>query len=311
MADPVRLTPVLARAEVLRRDGEARDAAFREDRAELRQIERSLDEQRRRSAQATAEADRIAADWQGAIIDAGLDLAIATADARLALFEELRADLDAIALPDTRINGIDADIGRFEADLTALAADVGETAEGDAGVILAALRARLDTTREAQRRLADLATQRERLQRDIDAASAAHTVAIQSLAPAYDDAGLVAGDNLAAAVEDSRALRRLREEPAEIERQVTSAGDGLALLDLVADWDAANPDNVEHRAMALVGELADLSSQVTAAATIIGETRLAFAAVEGEPAAAADAAPCKRIILDVDVGPISRTPSRP
>lgn len=74
-----------------------------------------------------------------------------------------------------------------------------------------------------------------------------------------------------------------------MDRAVTAQGDGYALHDLVAAWQAEDPDGVAGRADALATEIADLNARISAAATARGDARRSFAALEGAPGAASDA----------------------
>ena len=283
------LSPLLARAETLRLEGEARDQAFRDDRTELRQTETSLAEHRRRLAQARGDADDALRTWQAALADTGLVLAIEASEPHLAAFEDLRGELDAAALLATRVNGIDVDARQFADDVAALATTLGIDAREDPSATVVVALARLDTARQTARARADLAAERLRRQADVDAASADHAGALAIVAPIRADLALTEADDLANAVEASRTLRRLREERDEVERNVTTQGDGYALLDLVAAWQAQDPDGVAGRAATLSADVADLNARISAAATASGDARRSFAALEGAPGAASDA----------------------
>ncbi|MGA1797628.1 AAA family ATPase [Sphingomonas sp. 4RDLI-65] len=283
------LTPVLARAETLRQQGEARDQAFRDDRAELRQTETSLTEQRRRLAQARGDADDAVQTWQAALADTGLTLAIEASEPHLAAFEDLRGELDAAALLDTRLNGIDVDARRFADDVAALANALDIKPDAEPAATVAAALARLETARQTARARADLAVERDRRQAEVDAADAERAAALAIVAPIRAELGLGDADDLAGAIEASRTARRLREERDEVERSVTNQGDGYALLDLVAAWQAQDPDGVAGRATALATDIAELNARISAAATASGDARRSFAALEGAPGAASDA----------------------
>jgi len=285
-----RLAPLLARAEALRQDGEARDKAFREDRAELRQIKTSLDSQRRRAEQSGADAAQAVADWQAALAESGLALAIDGAEARLAVFEELRGEVDAAAQLDTRLRGIDVDADLFAADTAALATALGAAPTSDSAAAIVDLRRRLDAARLDSVILSEIIQERDRRQREVDAATAKQGAAIASLAPALAEAQIADKADLPAAIEASRIQRQLRDELADIERQVGDGSDSYALADLVAAWEAQDPDLIATRAATLASELVERNAAISRAATARGDTRRSFAALEGRPGAAAEAA---------------------
>lgn len=286
---PLLLAPLLSRAETLRREGEARDQALRDDRTELRQVETSLAEQGRRRAQAKADADGALQTWQKELADTGLTLAIEASEARLAVFDDLRGERDAVAHLDTRLNGMDVDTRRFATDVGALAETLGIEASTDIVATVATLLGRLEAARQTARALADLAVERDRRQREVDAAAADLAAATAIVVPIRSELGIDEQGDLAAAIEASRAVRRLREECDEVERTVTAQGDGYALPDLIAAWQAQDPDGVAGRAVALSARIADLNARISAAAAATGDARRSFAALEGAPGAASDA----------------------
>ena len=288
--DGTLLAPILARAELVRREGEGRDESFRQDRTELREIERTLVEQRRRLAQAGEDIVRYLEKWNGLLAASGLELAISSAETRLSVFDELRADTDAAAQLELRVHGIDADQQRFEQHVAALAKELGETSGSDAGLSLTAVRQRLNAARDVDRQRIDLTAEVERRRAQVGVAAAASDAARASLAPALAEAGLHADDDIAPAIEASRNLRRLRGELADVERQVTGAADGMALLEIEADWRSADPDQMTASATSLAEELAALNSSVSVAAAASGQAARSFEALDNGSGAAADAA---------------------
>lgn len=289
-SEQVLLAPVLAAAETLRREGETRDAVFREDRAELREVERMLEEQRRRLSLASEEVARVASDWNVALAEAGVELAVTSAEARLAIFEELRAEVDAAAQLDNRLSGINTESSRFEADVGALAREIGEEPTSEATDVLTAIRRRLESGRDVRRQLSWLASEIERRQSEMDVALAARMAAIDSVAPIRAELGLAPEGDLAASVEASRSMRALREELGVLERELVGNGDGYPLLILVDEWAVSDPDDIARRVVTLNGNLAEMNARVSEAASASGEANRAFSAIEGTSGAAADAA---------------------
>lgn len=283
------LASVLRQAETLRTQGEARAQAYRDDRLELRGLDDALAGEARRLADAAAERDRHGVAWNAAQAEAGLDLAIDRADARLALFDELRAEVDEADRLATRLNAIDADAQAFAADVAALADDFALAPAPDPAARLEAARVRLGAARVAAHALAELAADRARRRAEIDTAAAGYEAALHSLAPVLADIG---GDlaALPMAIESSRAARARRADQSEAERQILADGDGYPLADLLDAWAAEDPDQLAGQALALDGELSAINARITAAAAAQGDARRVFAELEGRPGAAADAA---------------------
>lgn len=289
-AAPDGLAAVLGRAEASRAEEEERGQAYRDDHLELRQIEDALAGERGRLEKATADRDSSALKWDAAVAQAGLRLAIDGAEARLLIFEELRTETDDIVNRSARLDGMDADARTFAADVKRLADAFGGAPDADPVASLEALRTRLVAARGADRALSELKVERSRRQSEVDAAAAAQGAAMQSLAPVLAEIGVDEVSAVGAAIEASRAARALRADLEEAERQIVAAGHGYTLTDLLAAWEAEDPDRLSRQVETLDNDLVEINARVTAAAEAQGEARRAFAALDGQSSVAANAA---------------------
>lgn len=77
---------------------------------------------------------------------------------------------------------------------------------------------------------------------------------------------------------------------AEAERQILTDGDGYSLPDLVAIWEARDPDAAASTPESLEQDLSALTEQLSAAADALGEARRTFEALDERPQVAVDAA---------------------
>ena len=282
------LSPVLREAERRRALGEAQDAAYRADHAEVRQLSEALATQARQARWREEERDRAEQDWVAAIAPLGLALTIVEGNIQLALIDELRVAADEAAALFDRLQGIAADRDRFAADLGALWNSLGQSGPPS----LDGLRTRLTTARATASTRAELLSERARRAGEVETAQAARDAAIASLTPHLADLGGIAIDALDAVVQTSRRLHSEREALAAAEAEAIREGEGHALATLEEQWRDTDPDVVAARSDALGPLLAEANKRVAATAETAGDARRAFAALDtpGDDAAAAAAA---------------------
>lgn len=116
------------------------------------------------------------------------------------------------------------------------------------------------------------------------------TAALDSLEPLMKETGAADIDELACAIERSRAARALRAAIADTETAIKSAGDGKCLEELLDSLEGVDPDGLAARTQNLSSELADLNAEVDQAAAAHGDARRAFATLEQDGESAVDAA---------------------
>ena len=281
------LAPVLGDAERRVAAGEARDAAYRADHAELRQLTDALATHARQTRHRADDRSRAEREWLEVTGASGLTLAINEAGTRLSLIEELRAADDEAAALATRLRGIDTDRARFDTDLVALWANLGRSGEPS----LDLLRTRLGAARAGASTRAELDSERRRRSAEVEIAKAARQAALAGLAPVIADLGDIAVEALDEAVQASRRVRGEREALAIAEAEAVRGGEGHPLAALDEQWRDVDPDAVASRADALGPLLADANARVATAAETAGAARRAFAALDvpGDDAAGAAA----------------------
>lgn len=270
------LVPVLREAERRVTIGEARDAAYRADHAEMRQLTDSLATHARQAGHRGEDRDRAERDWREATAASGLSLAIDEGDVRLSLIDELRTAVDEIAALDGRLRGIETDRDRFDADLAALWTRLGHSG----APALDVLRTRLAAARTGAATRAALEADRKRRADEADAAQATRDAAVAGLAPVIADLGGIAVEALDAVVQLSRRVRGEREALSTAEAEAIRGGEGHAIEALEEQGRSSDPDAVARRADELGPLLDDVQGRVAAAADAVGEARRAFAALD-------------------------------
>lgn len=292
--DTDRLSLTLAAAERERMEGEALEQAFREKTTKLAGLEEEIARQERLEIQDRRALQAAIEEWNG--LSARLHIAadIAGIDHWLELAEELRGTLDGIAAHDRRIQGIVRDRAAFEAAVTALAADARVAAQAEAAAdparTLESLRERLAKARSVARDIDTLRAEWKKHQADMDRAATERAIALNRLEPFLARAGIGEAAHLPPHLERSRAHQERLAQRAEAERRIVADGDHLPLADLVAAWEACDPDSVASRAVTLGQDLDTLNREVAAAANALGEARKAFEALDQSSRAAVDAA---------------------
>lgn len=280
------LAPLLIEAERRRTEGEAREQAYRQDHAEVRQLTEALAAQGRLGRRLAEEIERIEGEWRDLQATTGIAMSIRDGDAPLSLIDDLRIGADAVAALDTRLAGIGTDARRFETDVAALWASL--NGEGEAS--LDRLRTRLETARSSAGLRADLQAECERRSGEMERAAAARDAAVIGLQPVVHDLGGIAVEELDGAVQASRRVRGHQEALAAALAEITAAGDGLSIDALEEQWRGADPDLAAIRAAALPLLVAAANARVTAAAEVAREAKIAFDALDVDGDRAAEAA---------------------
>lgn len=292
--DTDRLSLMLVAADRERMEGEALEQAFREKTTKLAGLEEEIARQERLEIQDRRALQAAVDEWTG--LSARLHIAadIAVIDHWLELVEELRGTLDGIAAHDRRIQGIVRDRAAFEAAVRALVADarVGAQAEApaDPARTLESLRERLTKARSVARDIDTLKAEWKKHQADMDRAATERAIALDRIEPFLGRVGVGEAAHLPPHLERSRAHQERLAQRAEAERRIVADGDHLPLADLIAAWEACDPDSVASQAVTLGQDLDTLNREVAAAANALGEARKAFEALDQSSRAAVDAA---------------------
>lgn len=282
------LSALLDVAEREKAAGEKLEQAYSEKHTMLAGLEEQIAGIDRLMEQERRQVERAATDWnleRGAV---GLPLDLDNVDSRLAQLDELRAQLDRIGDHGKRIRGIIRDQEAFADAVTALAGRTQTAADADPLLTLDSLRNRLARAQAVAQAMRTLTQERDGRQQQVDIAEAEGRKALAVLAPILARAGLDDPAALPALIAASRRHRDTRTRLAAAEVQILSDGDGHALLDLAAAWEASDPDETASRARALEQELAGLAGTLAAAADALGAARRAFASLDERPHEAAD-----------------------
>ncbi|WP_447953228.1 AAA family ATPase [Sphingopyxis chilensis] len=250
-------------------------------------VETAALDRRQKAAEDAAAANSDA--WRAALIEAGLDIDVATCGAVLDLLDELREATASEALLRRRIEDIGRDTREHAAAVERLA-DVIGLQSGDVQERLRSLRDRLAAARSAATLNASLDDEDKRRHGEFQEAQAKLKATEEALAPLLAETGSADRVALGAAIERSRAKRALADEIDRTERAIVEAGDGLALDVLLAGVGAADPDQVAAELASLGSRLEELNSAVDEAATAHGDARATFAALDTDGTSAVDAA---------------------
>lgn len=283
------LATVLARAVATLADGDAIATRRRDDAAELARIAHDLvilDRRKRGLEKDSGDADT---DWTSELAAHSLTFDMAGAEARLGLFDEVRAATDRISEVDGRIAGIERDAKSHVESVNALATELG-VPEGTPEQRIDGMRRALLEVRAAQTAREGAEAERERRRIQEDEARADLDAAKATLSTIQAELGVEDLAAIVPAIDASRLVRGLREGIAEAERQIEAEGDAYGLQELLEAWEASDPDEISARCEAVDRELAEINARVSEAAAAHGDARSAFAQLERAPGAAIDAA---------------------
>ncbi len=174
--------------------------------------------------------------------------------------------------------------------MTALATDAGLDAPTDPARTLDLLRERLAKARSVAQDIDGLEAERKKHQADLDRAATERVIALDRLRPLMVRAGIEDAAGLPPLLERSKAHQDRLAQLADAERRIVTDGDALPLADLVAAWEACDPETVASQAAALGQTLDTLNKTVAAAANALGEARTEFQRLDQSSPTAADAA---------------------
>ncbi|WP_042442395.1 ATP-binding protein [Azospirillum sp. B510] len=285
-----RLSPLLAAADRERMKGEILEQAFREKNAKLAALEESISRCERQDIQDRRALQAAVTDWTEASARLGIAADIAGIDHWLELVEELRGILDGISAHDRRLDIIGKDRKSFDAEVEALAADAQMDVQADPMRTLDALRERLAKARSVAQEVETLEAERKKHQADMDRAAIDRTIALDRLGSFMNRAEVAEVALLPPLLDRSKAHQERLARLAEAERQIVADGDALPLADLIAAWEACDPDMVASQSATLGQTLEALNKEVAEAANALGEARMVFQSLGQSSHGAADAA---------------------
>lgn len=202
----------------------------------------------------------------------------------------LRVEIEALLELQGRLDGMERDSAEYGASVHAAADALGVPASEDPKERLTALRSRLTSARATATVMDALRVTLNTRNDEVEAEEARLVAAMDALTSLMEVTGSASVDELAGAIERSRAARALREAIGDAERAIISAGDGKSVEELLQSLDGVDPDSLAARTQTLSTELAELNAEVDAAAAALGDARRAFASLEQDRDSAIDAA---------------------
>lgn len=228
--------------------------------------------------------------WRQKLDESGLNLEIENAIATLDVLDELRAEIAAQTSLNARLDGMIRDADEHDSRVAAAADALGIPAAKETSERLSLMRSRLTAARSTATALDALQATVSSHYQEMASEEAKLTAALDSLEPLMKETGAADIDELACAIERSRAARALRAAIADTETAIKSAGDGKCLEELLDSLEGVDPDGLAARTQNLSSELADLNAEVDQAAAAHGDARRAFATLEQDGESAVDAA---------------------
>ncbi|MFN3726473.1 MAG: ATP-binding protein [Allosphingosinicella sp.] len=202
----------------------------------------------------------------------------------------MRVEIEALLELQGRLDGMERDSAEYGASVHAAADALGVPASEDPKERLTALRSRLTSARATATVMDALRVTLNTRNDEVEAEEARLVAAMDALTSLMEVTGSASVDELAGAIERSRAARALREAIGDAERAIISAGDGKSVEELLQSLDGVDPDSLAARTQTLSTELAELNAEVDAAAAALGDARRAFASLEQDRDSAIDAA---------------------
>ncbi|MFW8610158.1 AAA family ATPase [Rhizobium beringeri] len=243
----------------------------------------------RRKQSLEADGREASARWLQELSSTSLVIDMVGSDARLTLFDEVRLATERSQELERRINGIERDALAHADTVTELASDlniIGSTADAS----LDAMRAALLNARASQATLGGLREDHQKRLTDEEEAKAQLKAGAASLAPFLAALGDEDLTKIGKAIEGSRAVRRIRADIIEAEKQILASGDGYDLEALLTAVATADPDTVATRSEAVERELVELNARISEAARAHGDAHRAFSQFETGSREAIDAA---------------------
>lgn len=266
--------------EASRRDLQRSAAALEKERVQARSDASSAEEDWRRWQ----------AQWAEAMAQLGLGIDATASQANLVLdrVRDLFDKLDKANSHHRRIEGIDIDSRRFNAEVASLtsriAPDLGQC-QSDQAVI--ELIARLTRAREAQARLEAMNHQRAAAADKLAVTRAAISDCRARLDVMCREAKCASVEELAEAERRSGQRRELEREIRHAEEQILGLSAGASLVDFLADAEAVDPDALAEQIAQSDRRIEDLDRQRSELDQTIGKEREILGKMDGSAQAAA------------------------
>lgn len=243
-----------------------------------------------KSSQAQAALAAWRATWAQALARAGLaaDSQVASVEGALELIAEVEDKLGKMRdIRSERIDTMQADLQRFEAQAAALAARGGPDLAGStAAQVAQTLAARLAQSKEAQTEAVRLNTVLREARQRVAEAHEAIQRAQASLAPLQARAGAESPDALRAAIGQSDRKRLLDTDRAKVEDSLQAGGDGLPRAVIEAEIDAADMPQLAGQLARIDEDIAEAVQRQSELSAALADARRGLADIGGSDAAA-------------------------
>jgi uncharacterized protein YhaN len=231
--------PVLASAERLRASLEKAHQQQALDEAEAARIKQDAETLERRRKRLEEAASERLTQWRQKLDESGLNLEIENAIATLDVLDELRAEIAAQTILNARLDGMIRDADEHDSRVAAAADALGIPAAKETSERLSLMRSRLTAAQSTATALDALQATVSSHYQEMASEEAKLAAALDSLEPLMKETGAADIDELACAIERSRAARALRAAIADTETAIKSAGDGKCLASLIHDGGVA------------------------------------------------------------------------
>lgn len=246
---------------------------------------------RRQDALRTAKsALRQLQDWQGQWdafnAEIGLNLQPATAEVRLAAWEELARTRDHLEQARRRLDQLEASSAAFMETAREVAKGLGFEAEGDPLEVTRQAKAALDGARAALARRQALQDEADSREQERTAAAAALAAAEAALGEALTLTGTTDRLSLAEALDQARDRRRLEAELRGVDLELAEQADGEAFASLEAACAELTFDQASARAEDAKTQAEEAAQVAIEARGVMSEAAVQFKRFEGQEDAA-------------------------
>lgn len=229
-------------------------------------------------------------DWEEAVstLRAPERLNAESANARIATFDELFADIDRLAGIEHRIEKMLEDAERFAAEVRAVVERVApDLAREDEATAVKKLYGRLSEARSDRVKLEERRVKLEEKEQVLQSAEEAIAEAEERLALLRKLAGVERDDHLPEAEERSNELRHLRSQLAELDERLLELSGGASLENFILEVEPYDVDSLVAEHPEIEAEIQRLEAVRTTLIETLSELRREGDAINGSSVAAA------------------------
>ena len=285
-----RLAMVLKRAEEVQAENERIDEARKKLEGDLRRATNDAAAKRSRLESQESQLERLEREWAKLATKLAMDPEGSPRDAAglLGTFDEMREAASRIGdLRTDRIEKIERDIGRFAAEVKALAEAVApELVEQDPSGAAVELEGRLNVAETERGKAEGKDRDIRKLEERFSKLKADQQTSEGVIKDLQAQVGASDIEGLRAAIQKAEQDRRLRNSVADLTETILQDGDGLPLVKLVAECSGADMDELAQRERSLEASTGELRQSFLAARDRLRDAKAEFESVGGSDAAA-------------------------